>query len=188
MRAAVGAVMAASRDLRSRRSDGLDRSGAIAGLIAGVHRGAMVRPSAAIAIRGRLPRPPSRSHHVPECTFGPGRESGWGVVDKAYLLTFGRNGFVLLSGTTWEDARPQLKRLWEQSEMVREARWEVVENVVHGAWVMSAAAFARARIKAHARQRIEGAILAQRMVAANADVRVTLRAPPVPFTARRREG
>jgi hypothetical protein len=84
-------------------------------------------------------------------------------VDKSCLLAFGRNGYVLLSGRSWDDARPRLKRLWEQSAMAREARWDVVEPVVQGAWLMSAAAFARARIKAHARQRIEHGMLMQQM-------------------------
>lgn len=84
-------------------------------------------------------------------------------MDKSYLLAFGRNGYVLHSGSSWDEARPRMKRLWEQSAMAREARWEVVESVVHGAWLASAAAFARARLKAHARQRIESGMLMQAM-------------------------
>ena len=84
-------------------------------------------------------------------------------MDKSYLLAFGRNGYVLLSGSSWDEARPRMKRLWEQSAMAPEARWEVVEAVVHGAWLDSAAAFARARLKAHARSRIESGLLMQAM-------------------------
>lgn len=84
-------------------------------------------------------------------------------MDNSYLLAFGRNGYVLLSGSSWDDARPRLKRLWEQSAMAREARWEVVEPVVQSAWLMSAAVFARARIKADARQRLEQGLLMQQV-------------------------
>jgi pimeloyl-ACP methyl ester carboxylesterase len=84
-------------------------------------------------------------------------------MDKSYLLAFGRNDYVLHSGSSWDEARARMNRLWEQSAMAREARWEVVEPVVHGAWLASAEAFARARLKAHARQRIECGMLMQAM-------------------------
>ena len=84
-------------------------------------------------------------------------------MDQSYLLAFGRNGYVLHSGSSWDEARPRLKQLWEQSTMAREARWDVVESVVHGAWLASSAAFARARLKAHARQRLESGMLMQAM-------------------------
>ena len=84
-------------------------------------------------------------------------------MDKSYLMAFGRNGYVLLSGSSWDEARPRMKRLWEQSAMAKEARWDVVEAVVHGAWLASSAAFARARLKAHARSRIENGMVMQAM-------------------------
>ena len=84
-------------------------------------------------------------------------------MDKSSLLAFGRNGYVLFSGSSWEEVRPWMKRLWEQSAMAREARWDVVEGVVREAWLASAAAFARARLKAHARTRIESGLLMQAM-------------------------
>jgi hypothetical protein len=79
-------------------------------------------------------------------------------VDKSNVLAFGRNGYVLFSGGNWDEVRPHMKRLWEQSAMAREARWDAVESLVHTAWLASAAAFARARLKAHARQRTEAAL------------------------------
>ena len=94
-------------------------------------------------------------------------------MEKSSVLAFGRNGYVLLSGSNWDEVRPRMKRLWEQSAMAREARWEIVEAVVHTAWLASAAAFARARLKAHARQQIEAALLVE-----------TLAPGPVPAAVR----
>jgi hypothetical protein len=80
----------------------------------------------------------------------------WEAVETSYLLTFGRNGFVLLAGKTWDEASPHLARLWEQSGMARDTPWEAVRDTVHGAWLVSAASFDRARRRAQWLRQAEG--------------------------------
>ena len=89
-------------------------------------------------------------------------------MDTSYLLAFGRNGFVLLAGSSWIEARPRLKVLWEQTGRPEDASWDLVEGVVHEAWIKSSASFARARLKAQSRWRMDAAMISARIGPATA--------------------
>ena len=58
--------------------------------------------------------------------------------DLMYLEALGRNGYSMLSASTWDDARPRLKQVWDSSGRAQRLPWEVIEILVHQAWLQAA--------------------------------------------------